>query len=192
MKEAKHQTWLKMKTSPFPTTPRSGLLPGRSLKLGKGVWLASFPILSSGQHFLTFWIEAEVVPDSIGVEGGNVGGTEKTRKTHPVVIHVMLSGLSPIPWWWWCLLIFLFGSPLCPQLLWMLLGLQLLIAEDCLSLQVTLLEKSWPDPMQLLLNHSPHLIQGNTHEFLAPKILGVQPAHFILLFKQPVNPCLAL
>ena len=94
------------------------------------------------------------MPDSIGVEGGNVGRTEKTRKTHPVVIGIILSGLSPIPWWWWYLLIFLFGSPLCPQLLWMLLGLQLLSAEDCLSLQVTLLEKSWPDPMQLLLNHS--------------------------------------
>ena len=86
-----------MKTSPFHTTASPGLFPGRSLKLGKGVWLASFPILSSGQPFLTFWTEAEVVPDIIEVEGGNVGGTEKTRKTHPVVIGVMLSGLSPIP-----------------------------------------------------------------------------------------------
>lgn len=189
MKEAKHKTGLKMKTSPFPTAPSSGVLPGRSLKLGKAVWLASFPILSSGQGFLTFWIEAKVVPDSIGVKGGNVGRTEKTRKTHPLVIGVILSGLSFIPWWWWCLPIFLFGSPLCPQLLWMLLDLQLLSAEDCLSLQVTLLGKSWTDPMPLLLNHSPHLIQGNSHASLAPKILGVQSA---LFFKQPVNPSLAL
>ena len=86
-----------MKTFPFPTTPSSGVLPGRSLKLGKAVWLASFPILSSDQGFLTFWIEAKVVPDSIGVKGGNVGGTEKTGKTHPVVIGIMLSGLSLIP-----------------------------------------------------------------------------------------------
>lgn len=81
MKEAKHQTWLKMQTSPFPTTLQSRSVAWEKLEVGvKGVLVGFLPILSSGQRFLTFWIEAEVVPDSIGVEGGNVGEDRKDQR----------------------------------------------------------------------------------------------------------------
>lgn len=164
----KTQNLIENEKLPPSAIPSPGLLPGRNLKLSKGVWLASFPILS-------FWAkvswpsrtEAEVGLGGIKVEGGDVAGTEKTRKTNPVVSAFMLSGLSPVPWWLWYPPVFLVGRLLCPQPLWMLLDLQLLFAEGCLPLQVTILDKPWADPMPLLVHCGPHLIQWNIHGFLA-------------------------